>query len=94
MVNLVSELFKYLTFLEQFLLHVKLHNHGKLCKCVLLTANDRLSFNIKVINWQKKAETSYGVTENVLQCDAWTVTQQDKDVSPEDKVSLKSIVKN
>ncbi len=51
-----------------------------------MTANDRLAQNSKVINWQKKAETSYGVTENVLRCDACTVTPQDKDVTPEDKV--------
>ncbi len=31
-------------------LHVKLHNHGKLCKCVLLTTNDRSARNSKVIN--------------------------------------------
>ncbi len=35
-------------------LHVKLHNHGKLCKCVLQTANDRLAWNSKVINWHKR----------------------------------------
>ncbi len=37
---------------------------------------------------------SYGVTENVLRCDACTVTTQDKDVTPQDKVSLKSILNN
>ncbi len=42
----------------------------------------------------KKAETSYGVTENVLHCDTCTVTPQDEDVTPEDKVSLKSILNN
>ncbi len=35
-------------------LHVKLRNHGKLCKCVLQTANDRLAWNSKVINWHKR----------------------------------------
>ncbi len=30
--------------LKSWKLHVKLHNHGKLCKCVLLTTNDRLSW--------------------------------------------------
>ncbi len=37
---------------------------------------------------------SFGVTENVLQCEACTVTPQDKDVKPEDKVSLRSILNN
>ncbi len=37
---------------------------------------------------------SYGVTENVLRCDACTVTPQDKDATPEDKVSLRSILNN
>ncbi len=31
-------------------------------KCVLLTTNNRLAWNSKVINWQKKAEMSTGVT--------------------------------
>ncbi len=30
--------------------YAKLHNHGTLCKCVLLTTNNRLAWNSKVIN--------------------------------------------
>ncbi len=30
-------------------MYVKIHNHGKLCRCVLQTANDRLTRNSKVI---------------------------------------------
>ncbi len=75
-------------------MHVKLHNHGQLCNFVLLTTNDRSARNSKVINWQRKAETSCGVTENVLWFDTCTVTPQDKYVTSEDKVSLKSILNN
>ncbi len=68
-------------------MYVKLHNNGKWCRCVLQTTNDRLAQNSKVIHWQKKAET-------VLRGDTCTVTPQIKDVTPEDKVSLKSILNN
>ncbi len=59
---------------------------------IYIYANDRFDWNSKVISWQKKAETSFGVTDNVLRCDSCTVSPQDKDVTPEDKVSLKSIL--